>query len=52
LADLSVRLDALAEAIDGADGAPTQDAKAGYQQTAEAAQKALANWAALKSQEK
>jgi photosystem II stability/assembly factor-like uncharacterized protein len=52
LANLSVRLDALAQAIDGADGAPTQDAKAGYQQTAEAAQKALANWAALKSKEK
>jgi photosystem II stability/assembly factor-like uncharacterized protein len=48
IANLSVRLDALAQAVDGADAAPSQDAQTSYGQLAAAAKQALAAWATIK----
>jgi photosystem II stability/assembly factor-like uncharacterized protein len=47
LTDISGRLDKLAQAVDGADGAPTADARTGYQQAAQALGAALEGWAAV-----
>ena len=52
LADISARLDALAQAVDGADGAPTPDAKTSYDQITEAAAKPLSDWSKIKADAK
>jgi hypothetical protein len=52
LSDISARLDALAQAVDGADGEPTPDARAGYQKAAEAAEKSLPLWSKIKADSK
>jgi photosystem II stability/assembly factor-like uncharacterized protein len=44
ISDLSARLDKLALAVDGADAAPTQDARQSFSQIAMAMQTALAAW--------
>ncbi|WP_216838970.1 sialidase family protein [Caulobacter sp. S45] len=48
LADIAVRLDALAQAVDGADGAPTPDAESGYAQASRALDATLAKWTVLR----
>jgi hypothetical protein len=48
LTDISARLDALAQAVDGADGAPTADAQSGYAQASQALDAALARWTSLR----
>jgi hypothetical protein len=41
-------LDAFAQAVDGADGAPALDAESGYAQVSRALDATLGNWAALR----
>jgi len=48
LADIAERLGKLAAAVDGADGAPTPDAVAGFAQTSRDLDATLARWTALK----
>lgn len=49
LADIAEQLDKLATAVDGADGAPTPDDRAGFAKTSQALEATLARWTALKS---
>jgi photosystem II stability/assembly factor-like uncharacterized protein len=48
LADISEALGKLAQAVDGADGAPTPDAISGFAQASAALDRALARWNAIK----
>ena len=49
LSDVSLRLDALAQAVDGADAAPTPDAAAGFRQARQALAVALARWSDMRA---
>ena len=44
LTDIALRLDALAQAVDGADAAPTPDAQAGFRLASQALARTLARW--------
>jgi hypothetical protein len=48
LSDISEALDKLAQAVDGADGAPTADAISGFGQAGQALDRALARWDVIK----
>ena len=49
LTDIALRLDALAQAVDGADAAPTPDAQAGFRLAAQALARTLARWSDMRA---